>query len=326
MSKTAIGVVVALPLALVLTPLAMVVATRTGFLDRPAPLKSQSSPVPYLGGVAVMLASAVGILLGRPWLALPLFAALVLGVLDDRSDLPIWTRFAGQVGVGLGIAAVVPGGWQLPAVPVVAIVCVVLINGVNLLDGLDALAGGVVGIALIGFAVVLNGGARVVASTLAAALVAFLVYNRPPARIYLGDGGSYLLGATMCALIVWAWAPDTRLPVSTAGLLLVAVPTGEILFAMIRRLRAGRSPFSGDRRHPYDLLVSRGWSVGSVALCYIGAQAALTILSVCTSASDSAIVPTVAAVVSAAVLSVAAYASGALRPDSEATGRGSVTS
>ncbi|HEY5024087.1 MAG TPA: hypothetical protein VII76_03855, partial [Acidimicrobiales bacterium] len=78
----------AFALAVVLTPVAMAVATRVGVVDRPGPLKPQSAPVPYLGGVAVFLAALVGAAAGHPAVIAPLAAAVVLGVLDDRLDVP----------------------------------------------------------------------------------------------------------------------------------------------------------------------------------------------------------------------------------------------
>ena len=73
---------------------------------------------------------------------------------------------------------------------------IVLINGFNLIDGLDALCGSVTLICAIGFAIVMADDGRLIAVALAGAIAAFLVFNRPPARIYLGDGGSYLIGTT----------------------------------------------------------------------------------------------------------------------------------
>ena len=82
-----------------------------------------------------------------------------------------------------------------------------MINGVNLIDGLDMLAGGVAAVAAGGFAVILHGSGRQLAIALAASLLGFLVYNRPPARVYLGDGGAYLLGTGLTVLVAESWAP-----------------------------------------------------------------------------------------------------------------------
>jgi len=259
--------------ALVLTPVAMVVARHLGVLDRPGPLKPQSAPVPYLGGVAVFLSALAGVALGRPAVVGPLAGAVVLGVLDDRFDIPAWTRLAGQAVLGVGVALAVPtrvGG--VGGAVLVAVLCVVLMNGANFLDGIDALATGVIAVACVAFAVLVHGGARDVAAALAAALAGFVVFNRPPARIYLGDAGAYVLGAALAVLLAAAWAPGTRSSVSVVSLVIVAVPVAEVAFAVARRLRSRQSITTGDRRHPYDLAVERGWGRGVVAVAYIGAE------------------------------------------------------
>jgi UDP-GlcNAc:undecaprenyl-phosphate/decaprenyl-phosphate GlcNAc-1-phosphate transferase len=307
--------VVAFGAALVLTPVAMAVALRTGVVDRPGPLKPQSAPVPYLGGVAVFLAALVGAALGHPFVIAPLTGAVALGVLDDRFGVPAPLRLVGQAAIGVAIAVVVPtkiggvGGGIL-----VAGVSIVLMNGTNFLDGLDALAAGVAAVACVAFAVLLQGGARDLAVALAAALAGFLVYNRPPARVYLGDAGAYFLGAAMAALLAGAWAPGTRACLSVASLAIVAVPVAEVAFAVLRRLRARQSITSGDRRHPYDLLVAGGWARGLVALAYIGAEAVFAGAAVGASKAQTLAGPVALLVVTAAVVTGIAATCGALSP------------
>ncbi len=149
-------------------------------------------------------------------------------------------------------------GWI--GVPLVMAASVVLINGFNLLDGLDMLAAGVGAAAAVGFAVLIPGPARLMAASLTGALVAFVWYNRPPARIYLGDGGSYLIGASMTVLLAYAWGVGVARATGVIALALLAVPVAEVACAIVRRRRGGRSLLSGDRAHPYDLLVASGWS------------------------------------------------------------------
>jgi UDP-GlcNAc:undecaprenyl-phosphate GlcNAc-1-phosphate transferase len=307
---------VALGVAGFLTPVAMVVARRTGVVDHPGPLKPHAAPVPYLGGVAVFAASMVGALVGRPTVIAPLAGAVVLGVLDDRFDLPAWVRLLGQGAVGVGVALVVTtrvpgfGGGVL-----VTVVTVLLMNGVNFLDGLDALAAGVVALAGVGFALLLHNGARDLSVALAAALAGFLWYNRPPARIYLGDGGAYFLGAALAVLLAWAWANGVRSPVSVVSLLLVAIPVAEVAFAVVRRVRAHQSVTHGDRRHPYDLVVARGWSPGVAVLCYLAGETVLVVAAVGASRAHSLVVPVTAMVAATVSIVVLAWVCGALSPD-----------
>jgi UDP-GlcNAc:undecaprenyl-phosphate GlcNAc-1-phosphate transferase len=305
----------ALAAAVVLTPLAMVVATRTGVVDRPGPLKPQSAPVPYLGGVAVFLAALVGAVPGHRSVIAPLAGAVVLGVLDDRLDLPAPVRLVGQAAIGVAVAVVVPtkvGG--IGGAVLVTVVAVVLMNGANFLDGLDALAAGVVAVSCVAFALVLRGGGRDLAVAVAAALVGFLLYNRPPARVYLGDAGAYLLGAAMALLLAGAWAPGTRSPVSVASLVIVAVPVAEVAFAVVRRFRARQAITSGDRRHPYDLVVERGWPRLGAALAYIGAEAAFAGAAVGVSKTHTLAGPVSVVVVCSALVIAVAAACGALSP------------
>jgi UDP-GlcNAc:undecaprenyl-phosphate GlcNAc-1-phosphate transferase len=307
---------VAMGVAGVLTPVAMALAVRTGVVAHPGPLKAHAAPVPYLGGVAVFVASMVGALVGRPTVIAPLAGAVVLGVLDDRFDLPAWLRLLGQGAIGVGVALVVTtrvpgfGGGVL-----VTVVTVLLMNGVNFLDGLDALASGVLAVASVGFALLLHHGARDLSVALAAALAGFLWYNRPPARVYLGDGGAYFLGAALAALLAWAWGKGVRSPVSVVSLMLVAVPVAEVAFAVVRRVRARQPVTHGDRRHPYDLAVARGWSPGVAVLCYVAGEAVLVAGALGASRAHSLTVPV--AVTVAATISIVVLASvcGALSPD-----------
>jgi UDP-GlcNAc:undecaprenyl-phosphate GlcNAc-1-phosphate transferase len=310
---------VALAATVVVTPLVIVVARRSGIVDRPGALKPQSIPVPYLGGVAVFAGVIVSPLVGRPTLLVPLSAALCLGVADDRFDLPAVPRLLGQLAIGAAVVVTAPVHLSgVLAAVLIVLATVLVINGVNLIDGLDMLASGVVAVAAVGFAVILHGSGRSLAIALAAALCGFLLYNRPPARVYLGDGGSYLLGTALMVLLAGAWAPGVGQHVGVAALALVAVPVAEVAFAVVRRSRGHRSLIAGDRGHPYDRLVARGWPRPAASLAYIGAQALLAagvVLAVHLGSLTAALAVDGAG---AALLVASAAATGALRPDQEA--------
>ncbi len=264
----AVGLIV----ALALTPLAMRVARSVGAVDLPGPLKPQARPVAYLGGIAVFGAVAAGVAPQRPALLLPLGLALVLGTVDDLRPLPARPRLAAEIGIGLLAALTVPGpGWVRLAT---ALALVVLLNAVNLLDGQDGLAAGFGVVAALGFAL-LGGDATPVGLALAGGLVGFLVFNRPPARIYLGDGGAYLLGSTLAVLPALTEHGD-QVSVWFALPLLVGLPVLDTAVAVVRRRRAGQPLFVGDRSHVYDQLADRGAGIaGSTGIC-VGVQAVLT--------------------------------------------------
>jgi UDP-GlcNAc:undecaprenyl-phosphate GlcNAc-1-phosphate transferase len=318
LTGAAVGVI-ALAATVVVTPVVIVAARRLGIVDRPGALKPQTTPVPYLGGVAVFAGVIVGTAVGRPTVVVPLLAALCLGVADDRFDLPAGPRLLGQLAVGAAVVVTCPV--HLPGVVGAVLILVataLVINGVNLIDGLDMLATGVTTVAAVGFAVILHGSARQLAIALAAALVGFLLYNRPPARVYLGDGGSYLLGTALSVLLAESWAPGVAVHVGIAAPALVALVVGEVTFAVVRRVRSHRSLMAGDRGHPYDRLVDRGWPRPAASLAYIGVEAVLVAGVVVAVHQRSTTASVAVDIAGAALVVAAAAATGALHPDQEA--------
>ncbi len=117
---------------------------------------------------------------------------------------------------------------------------------------------------------------------LAGALAAFLVFNAPPARMYLGDGGAYLVGTVLATLPALTARGDTDWSVWIAVPLIVAVPLADTAIAILRRSLARQPLFRGDRSHVYDQLVDRGWRVeSSTAVCILvqGVLAAIGVLA-----------------------------------------------
>lgn len=296
-----------LVVAVIATPLAMRVAIARDIVDRPGPAKVQTEPVPYLGGVAVMAAITLPIALTRPLVLVPAGLALVLGLTDDATDLPPRVRLAAEFCIGAVVAWLFPTALPAPFGPVaVVLVVVTLMNAVNVIDGLDALAGSVVAIAAVGFAIVLGGPIELVAVALAGALLGFLVFNRPPARIYLGDAGSYLLGCLLAVLVASAWAPGEAVAVGVASLLLVVVPVTDLAVSATRRLVHRRPMFASDRGHIYDQLVDRSWPPTRATLAFAVTQSVIVVVAVVVAAVDPtaavAIVGATVAVLVAAVL------------------------
>lgn len=269
--------------ALVLTPAARRLALRFAIVDRPGDLKTQRVPVAYLGGVAVFLAALIGPLLAeRAWVLIPAGLALGLGLVDDLRPLPVAPRIAAE----LVIAGVAAAGTEGPVLARVATALLVLglLNAVNLLDGQDGLAAGVGAVIALGFAV-LGGPARPIGLALAGALAGFLVFNRPPARIYLGDAGAYFLGTTIALLPGLTAHASTTWSTWWAVPLLVGVPVADTAVAIVRRARARRPLLAGDRSHLYDQLVDRGMTVGGSTLTGVGAQVVLTGLGLAAAAA-----------------------------------------
>ena len=305
--------------ALVATPAAMRLARRVSLLDHPGDLKIQGHAVPYLGGLGVAAGLAVGVLPARAALLIPVALALALGIVDDARSVVPKVRFVAEVAIGLAVALLLPVRMPgvLGAVGVILVV-VVLINGVNMIDGLDGLAGGVALMSALGFALILDGDGRVVALALAGGLAGFLVFNKPPAKVYMGDGGAYLVGTALAVLLCLAWADREPLAVSAGALPLVACPVADLGCAVLRRLRMHAPLFAGDRSHPYDRLVDAGWSHERTVATYIAAQAVLSAVGIAATRLSSSSAVAVAVAVGLAIVSLGTAL--AWRPMSRPTG------
>lgn len=279
----------ALTIAFVLTaatsPAFTWIARRVEIVDRPGPLKVQSRPVAYLGGLAVLAGLLTPVLQERPALVAPLAAATLLGLLDDIADLSARARFTVEIAIGVLVAWVV--GAPAPAVAVVIVGTIVLINAVNLLDGLDGLASGVGLVSAGGFALVLDGQAQTLAAALTGALAGFLLWNRPPARIYLGDAGSYLIGTALAVLAATTLGDDGSVQTGAAAVLLLGIPVADTSVAITRRWRAGRPLLMGDRGHIYDQLVMRQWPASRAVIACVLAQVALAAVAVLVTELDA---------------------------------------
>ena len=274
---------VSIALALVLTWAARRLGLATGLVDRPpasepdgdgppAPehLKIHTVPVPVLGGLGVV-AAVLGALLvagaDLPALAiLGVVMATAIGLVDDARPQPASVRVVALAVAGVPIAVGLPLGELGPPARVgVVVLLLLLANAVNLIDGQDGLAGGLGAIA---------GVDPVLALVVAGALVGFLAWNLPPARVFLGNGGAYGLGALLTVL-----AAQATIGHGWHGLLAAALCLGvfafELTFTVARRLVAAQGLATGDRRHSYDLLGrSRGnrdrstlalWTLGAVS-------------------------------------------------------------
>jgi UDP-GlcNAc:undecaprenyl-phosphate/decaprenyl-phosphate GlcNAc-1-phosphate transferase len=258
---------VAIALALVLTWTARRVGLATGLVDRPPPggvgpdgLKIHTVPIPVLGGLGVIAAMLATLaLVGgglQPAVVAGVVLATVVGLVDDARPLGAGIRMVALTAAGVLLAIGLPLEPLGPmARPGVVVLLLLLANAVNLIDGQDGLAGGLAAIACAGLAAVIgaSGGDPVAALALAGAVVGFLAWNLPPARVFLGNGGAYGLGALLTVL-----AAQATLAHGWHGLLAAALCLGvfafELSFTVVRRLLASQGLATGDRRHSYDLL------------------------------------------------------------------------
>ena len=280
------------------TPLVRQAALWLGIMDQPGPRKIHRSPIPRAGGVAVYLAWLVAMMMGMNLLGIPTvwshpdsliglgLLALLLGLWDDWADLPGVVKLLGQIGVASAVFAAgiridrlthpLGGTLLFPGVLsyLVTVLWVVgMMNAVNLIDGLDGLASGVVAIASLGLVAAGLHTQNVLSVMCFAALVGacggFLVHNFFPAKIFLGDAGSQFLGLVLAA------APLVEFPYksATAVALLIpltslALPISDTWLALVRRFRGRRSIFLADRYHLHHRLLKMGLSHRQVVLFF----------------------------------------------------------
>jgi len=308
--------------SLVAGPLCRRAALHWNIVDRPDDwLKPHGSPIPYLGGLGILVGWVAGLMLallvfppnqphaegglhpilltwGGTGILLAGVAATIIGLVDDIQSIRPGVKLAGLVfvaailmGFGMGhdgflgfvqfLARFLPeqDAWFRVGIAVVVTVLVVAgsCNAVNLIDGLDGLCAGVMGIAAAGFLVLavhmhlygneqllpLNTARVVLSFALMGASLGFLPYNRSPARMFMGDAGSMLLGFNAAVLIL-LFAQSHQLRWLCGALMVFGLPIGDMYLTLIRRARAGRPLMLGDRSHFYDQLVDRGWSVRRV--------------------------------------------------------------
>ena len=251
-------------------------ATRLGLLDVPNERSSHVSTTPRGGGIGIVAGvaagviylAAVGIPLDRNLGVLLAGAAVLaaLGVVDDRRSVPARYRIAIEVAVAVAVVGLIGGIDRLPlpppldlpigwlGLPLAVVWLVTVTNFYNFMDGIDGLAGGQGFASCAGVIIgIWSAGAVELAVVLAAACLGFLLLNSPPARIFLGDSGSYSLGFAIAGLPLLA--PQFGRPMA-----LFAVAVGLTLFlldpleTLVRLGRAGRRIGVAHRAHSYQAL------------------------------------------------------------------------
>lgn len=290
---------IALFVALIVTPAVIVLAAKTGAMDAPDARKVHKGPMPRIGGLAIycgfmaailaMLNFAeltqevangvIGLLLGGTLI-------VIIGLIDDYKNLPAKVKLLGQI---LAACVVVyfdvridvitdPFGDYLYleylAAPATVFWIVGLTNTVNLIDGLDGLAAGVSTIASITIMLVaLQEDVMIVAlftAALAGAALGFLRYNFNPAKIFMGDTGSMFLGFILAGISVIGAVKCTATIALIVPILALGLPIMDTTFAIIRRYRGGVPIFKPDKGHLHHRLLDLGFSQRqAVLLMYV---------------------------------------------------------
>lgn len=270
-----------------LTPLMRRVALSKGVLDRPnSAHKSHKQPVPYLGGVAiiigVVLVSYAALIYSKItwsnfWLATSVLGpAVVMGLVglwDDLKSLDPLPRFIGQTLAGLIVAVFLvfndnignPTGVTGLDIAITVLWIVGICNSINFFDNLDGGAAGTVAISAITLTYLAITGDQyfiaALAIVVAGSTLGFLIWNRVPARIYMGDAGALFLGVLIATLTV-RFKPSTENSISSFAIpvLLLAIPILDTTVAVFSRLRRKVSPFQGGKDHLSHRLVRYGVS------------------------------------------------------------------
>lgn len=323
MREYALTFVIAAAVTYLLVPLVRRLAIAFGAAPPVRDRDVHTEPIPRLGGLAIYGGFAAALLISaqlphlqnvfvaKTWIGLLLAGGLitVIGVIDDRWGMDALSKLAGQVAAagilvwqGVQLLWLPLPGTQLSLGPwlgamISILLIVVTINAVNFADGLDGLAAGIVGISSLAFfayyyvVAVEQGFVRqsypaMIAIILAGTCVGFLFHNFHPARVFMGDTGSMLLGLLLTSITITVTgqfdANTAREEFNSSGLvvflpialplLVIALPLADLVLAVLRRTLAGKSPFAPDRGHLHHRLLDMGHThTRAVLLMYLWA-------------------------------------------------------
>ena len=291
----------------VLTPIMRKIAIASDVIDRPnSSHKSHKQPVPYLGGVAIIIgvitisysSSLVSNFTTNTfWLATsvlgPALALGLIGLWDDLKNLKPLPRFVAQNIAGIFTASILiitnnvgnPTGSVIFDSVITVIWVVGICNSINFFDNLDGGAAGTVAISSVALAfLAINGDQYLIAAlatVTAGATLGFLVWNKNPAKIYMGDAGALFLGVLLATLTV-RFQPNTSTQIGSylTPILLLAIPILDTTVAVVSRIYRHLSPFQGGQDHLSHRLIRSGLSRKQAAFTLWGLSAVFASLSI----------------------------------------------
>jgi len=281
--------------AMALTPMTIRLAQRIGALDRPGPRSLHTQPTPALGGLAILAGALLSAVIWLPWdaeteaILAGAVAIAAVGVLDDLYDLNAAAKLLGQtaavvipVSVGVTVESFtfpflgaldpasvdlvgLPGGGAIDIGDVgTTIGIVAMINVINLIDGVDGLAAGVCAIAALTLTAIAlsldRNAAGVLAAIVAGASLGFLRYGFPPARTFMGDTGSNLLGYLLGVIAVQGALKTNAVIALFLPLIVLTVPILDTGFVVAKRLKYRRPIYRADRWHFHHRMANIGFS------------------------------------------------------------------
>ncbi|MGM0884014.1 MAG: glycosyltransferase family 4 protein [Bacillota bacterium] len=311
-----IGFIIALVLALAMTPLVKKFAFKVGAIDKPNHRKVHTRIMPRLGGLAIYIAFVGAYFLLSPFIPDGLLRAqdsnminallvggtiiIILGAFDDRFELSAKVKLLGQIAAACVVVFVFDvkidlltiGETMQPiadwiSIPITILWIVGVTNAINLIDGLDGLAAGVSGIAIATIVVMasLMGFQPVIllSTLLLGGIAGFLVFNFHPAKIFMGDSGSLFLGFSLATLSMLGFKQVTIVSFVTP-LLIIGVPLSDTFFAIVRRWVNKRPIFAPDKGHLHHRLRDLGFSHRRTVLIIWGVAAVFGALAIVQSA------------------------------------------
>lgn len=285
--KIALSCVIAGAISFAATPIVKMFAKEVGAIDVPREARRvHDHPIPRMGGLAIFFGFLLTVILFADitdQVRGILFGSIIIvamGAIDDVMDLNPWIKLGVQIAAAVvavlyGVVihvltnpAVFNGRDVLAigylAVPVTVLWIVGCTNAVNLIDGLDGLACGVSVISsvtmLIVALMVAEGNVAIILAALTGACIGFLPYNFNPAKLFMGDTGSQLLGYVLATVSVMGMFKYYAVVTFIVPVLALAIPLSDTVFAFFRRLFHGQSPFKADRGHFHHKLLDMGLS------------------------------------------------------------------
>jgi UDP-GlcNAc:undecaprenyl-phosphate GlcNAc-1-phosphate transferase len=296
--------------------------------------KQHDRPISRLGGLTIFVVLILGVLvmlmMGRmrwmEWAPILLCNALMfsVGFFDDLKALGARVKLIGQIGVALilysmglsidvlsnpfGTGGVDLGWWSLP---VTLMWLIAIPNIINLIDGMDGLAGGF-GLFLsltLGFIGYVSGQPEVmlISTLMAGALTGFLFFNFPPAKIFLGDGGAYLIGFFVASVSLKSSNKGSIIAALLVIVIALGVPILDTVFAILRRGIRGVSIFSADAEHIHHRLILLGYSKGRALLAMYSVCAVLSLVGISILLTKGVALPIAGAVLFLMAIGAARY-------------------
>jgi UDP-GlcNAc:undecaprenyl-phosphate GlcNAc-1-phosphate transferase len=312
MTELALLFFLSLGLSLVLTPAVRVLGIRCGALDYPGERKVHDTPIPRIGGLAVFLAFTITAIFANAFL--PYVGGLyecnfntfmghaggvlilLCGLYDDCRHLNAWVKLFFQIlaatlafvgGATISGIYISGHGWSFGPVMTYLVTVfwfLLFINAMNLVDGLDGLAGGLVCFtcAIMSFSTYFHGEylSTFYFVIVAGSVLGFLRYNFNPANIFLGDGGSYFLGYVIAILAIRSSSKSHVGVLMVMPLVAMGVPIFDAIFSPVRRFIIGRSPFQPDKEHIHHALLKMGLTTRKAVLAIYGVTLGLCAVAI----------------------------------------------